>query len=87
MYVDTVSSSGPGVANLQVFNLKKKKKKRFKIVANLVWFWPTKLCSHLRPEEQRIWGSSNKQTFHSLKNNFLYHLRGVLLDLYLLSWY
>lgn len=24
MYVDTVSSSGPGVANLQVFNLKKK---------------------------------------------------------------
>lgn len=26
MYVDTVSSSGPGVANLQVFNLKKKKK-------------------------------------------------------------
>lgn len=68
MYVDTVSSSGLGVANLQVFNLKKKK--RFKIVANLVWSRPTKLCSHLRLEEQQRWGSSNKQTSHSLKNNF-----------------
>lgn len=69
MCVDTVSSSGPEVANLQVFILKKKVLKK---VANLVWFdQQSFLVTFIQRSSKYEATATKEQTFYWWKNNFL----------------